>query len=116
MIGRTTLESCVISKIITAPVMIAPVEAPIPAAIPAMAKATGSAPMPGKRYSMRWATRAPIVAPIKSEGEKTPPDPPEPNVRQVAMNLRPNSRNRSQGSVRTFFRMSMIVAYPTPCT
>ena len=47
---------------------------------------------------------------MKSEGEKTPPEAPDPRVRQVAMNFSAKSSKRNQGSASTRFKTSTMVA------
>ena len=44
----------------------------------------------------KLAKPAPSVAPMKSEGEKIPPDDPEPRLSDVASSLHANSRSGSQ--------------------
>jgi hypothetical protein len=47
-----------------------------------------------------------MVAPRKRDGEKTPPDPPEPIVRDVAASLRKNKSTRMLADESDPVRMS----------
>jgi hypothetical protein len=54
----------------------------------------------GKRAFAAVPARAPIIPPIKRDGPRTPPDPPEPREKEVAMIFRnPIPRRRTQGRV-----------------
>ena len=69
------------------------------AAMPTSAYAAGEPPS-GSRPIVWSATpkAAPVAAPRNSDGAKTPPEPPEPSVRQVARALQA-SRTRSMTTV-----------------
>ena len=61
----------------------APVAPPTTPAIPATAKPDTLLSIPGKHQFRAMPYAAPNVAPMNSEGEKIPPDAPEPSVRDV---------------------------------
>jgi hypothetical protein len=81
-------------------VITAPVPPPTMAPMPTMAKAgTLSGVMTPAELS-RAAKAPPSVAPMNSDGEKMPPEDPEPRLSDVASSLARVSRPRSQKLVR----------------
>src|SRR5438094_9023071 len=54
------------------------------AAMPTTAKAEGSSWAPGRKWSTTKATQAPTRPPIYTFGPKTPPEPPEEMVNDIA--------------------------------
>ena len=67
---------------------------------------------PGKRERRQRAAKAPpSVAPMNSDGEKMPPDEPEPRLSEVASSLQTNSSASSQADRRVWpGRIAWIVA------
>jgi hypothetical protein len=75
-------------------VMTPPVPAPTMAAMPTIAADGKFKTACGRTSAARDAKAAPSVAPRKSEGEKMPPEAPQPRLIVVANSLRTNSRTR----------------------
>jgi hypothetical protein len=64
----------------------------------------------GKMAAAKAPKAPPNVAPIKSEGEKMPPDEPEPRLNEVAVSLQTKSNPRRGAVARLPSRTSWIVA------
>src|SRR5579872_7072564 len=62
------------------------------------------------------ANAPPSVAPMNSEGEKMPPDDPEPRLKDVATSFETNSSARNQATPWPPVRIDCTVAYPTQST
>ena len=73
-------------------VIAALVAPPTIAPMPIIAKAGRLIGMPGAIARMSPANAAPIVAPMNRDGEKMPPDEPEPRLSEVAASSHPNNR------------------------
>ena len=77
-------------------VITAPVPPPTIAPMPTMAKA-GTLSCSGRAALNRAAKAPPRVAPMKSEGEKMPPDEPEPRLSDVANALSRQEPEQPEG-------------------
>ena len=94
----------------TIAVTTAPVAPPINPAIPITLALTGSMPRPGTIWLAAQAKAPPSVAPITSEGEKMPPDPPDPSVSEVAASFNTKINTSNAGTVSRLLSTSCTVA------
>ena len=90
-------------------VMAAPVPPPTMAAMPTIAEVVVVTPSTGCTAVRRAPNAPPIVAPMNSDGEKMPPDDPDPRLIEVAQSFATNNRINSDGSVRPPVRTAWIV-------
>ena len=90
-------------------VMAAPVPPPTMAAIPIMAQVVTPMPSTGANRFTRTPKAPPSVAPMNKDGEKIPPDAPDPRLIEVAAILAANKTMRSKGSARLPDRIAWIV-------
>jgi hypothetical protein len=67
-------------------VIAAPVPLPTIAPMPTMAKAGPLIARPGSSHDTSAAKELPSIAPMNSDGEKIPPDAPDPRLTEVATN------------------------------
>ncbi len=84
---------------------------PLPtiAPMPTIANAGRLISAPGTSVPTRLANAAPRVAPMNSDGEKMPPDEPEPRLMQVAASLQTNSSSSSPPAASPPFSVAWIV-------
>ena len=85
----------VISNIIVTAVIAAPVAPPTIAPMPTIAKAGRLIWQVGQQHRDDGGEGSPIVAPMNSDGENTPPDEPEPRLIDVASNLQTNNSTKN---------------------
>ena len=90
-------------------VIAAPVPPPTIAAMPMIAPVVAVTPSIGCTAVIAAPKAPPIVAPMNNEGEKMPPDAPEPRLTEVANSLATNKINSSAGHCRPPVRMAWIV-------
>jgi hypothetical protein len=85
-------------------VIAAPVPPPTMAAMPIMAPVVAVTPSSGCNAVSRPPKAPPIDAPMNSEGEKIPPEAPQPRLIEVAHSLATNSIASSAGSASSPWR------------
>ena len=91
-------------------VMAAPVPPPTIAAMPIIAQVVTPSPSTGWMALIAAPKAPPMVAPMNSDGEKMPPEAPEPRLTEVAHNLAANSSASRPGTIRPPERIAWIVA------
>ena len=91
-------------------VMAAPVPPPTIAAMPMMAQAVTLKPVDRMNGVDQAPNAPPTVAPMNSEGEKMPPEAPEPRLTEVAQSLAANSTTSSAGIAEIAARIAWTVA------
>ena len=72
---------------------------PNTAAMPTRAYAPDAAVTAGKSQWKNVPTALPSAAPMNKDGEKTPPEPPEPSVSEVATSLPATSTARNENGI-----------------